>query len=232
MTPNEAINSARGLKEGDTGALPTGGKTAWSMTDDMNARTQAAKVLNEKSESDFRIAQAKFEMEKLALEAEKLSQMANAENEKAFTDSMAMSTRFRDNLKDRLNDPLTPAADKDKLHAQIDSMDDMMMKAYKNAHKGQTPPAAGLSPDAGAAAAPVSVDKDPTVAKALTTLSGSRPDKARDLINTSTVLTPAQKTEALRQLHQKRKDDVEYNRELLKGLGNEVIRQITGRLPV
>ena len=146
MTPNEAINSARGLEEGDTGALPAGGKTAWSMTDDMNARAQAAKVLNEKSESDFRIAQANFEMKKLELEAQKLSQMANTENEKAFRDSMDMSTRFRDNLKERLNDPLTPAADKDKLRAQIDSMDDLMMKAYKKAHKGMNLPAATGSP--------------------------------------------------------------------------------------
>lgn len=136
MTPNESINAVRGLATGAAGTLPAGGKTAWSMQDDMTARSKASEELNRKAEADLRINESKLKLGQLELDIQKLKQMSTTENHTALMDSIGVSKSFSDSLKDRLNDPLVPAADKEKYRKQIDVIGDVIFKALGTAHKG------------------------------------------------------------------------------------------------
>jgi hypothetical protein len=75
------------------------------------------------------------------------------------------------------------------------------------------------------------IDSSQQVTQAVTSLKGKSPGEARKTVDALTGFSPDQKTAILQQLSLDRKDDVEYNRELLLGLGSEVIRRITGRYP-
>ena len=67
------------------------------------------------------------------------------------------------------------------------------------------------------------------VTLAASSLASKNPDEARKTVDALTGYTPDEKIAILQTLSQQRRDDAEYNRQLLAGLGDAVIRRITGR---
>jgi hypothetical protein len=148
MTPNETINSAYGKKEGDPGALPAGGKTPFSGLDGIKAASAALKEKKEAESITLMVNDSKLKLKQLEIDTQKLTQMANSENQKAVSDSINSARSLVNSLKDRLSDPLTSAADKDKAHKQIDASEDLIFRALNTAHKGLALPTTAPPPPA------------------------------------------------------------------------------------
>jgi hypothetical protein len=147
-TPNEDINAAMGVRTGDPGSLPAGGKSPWSGVDSFNAIDRTHKRLKEDAATDLEVARTNLALRQVGIEGQKLNASLRTEDRKAFQDSVESAKFLVGSLKERLNDPFTTAEDKKKLNKQIDDANSLISSALKAAHPGlsrgakeETPPA-------------------------------------------------------------------------------------------